>query len=178
MIIVSHDLKDLLMLTQNLILIKEGKTESPRNYIELIQKQKLLELNGLMHNYYNIYDCLVTENDPKKGLAIIEIQDNLQIKFYLENDGVYFKKGMPIKVSLRGADVALSKNKVEDISIRNQLQGTIKSLFQHKNYMVCIVNCGIPIITRLTIESAKNLSLAPGNKIWCLFKSLAIESYR
>jgi len=178
MIIVSHDLKDLLMLTQNLVLIKDGKAEPPQTYIKLIQNQKLLELNGLVNNYYNIYDCILAENDQEKGLAILEIQDNTQIKIFVENDNLSFSKGSQIKVSLRGADVALSAKKVENISIKNQLQGTVESVFQHKNHMVCIVNCGIPVITRLTIDSAKKLALVPGKKIWCLFKSLAIEAYK
>ncbi len=177
MIIVSHDLKDLLMLTQNLVLIKDGKAEPPQKYIKLIQKQKLLELNGLVNNYYNIYDCIVAENDQEKGLATLEIQDNNQLKIFVENDNLSLSKGSQIKVSIRGADIALSAKKVENISIKNQLKGTVELVFQHKNHMVCIVNCGIPVITRLTIDSAKKLSLAPGKEIWCLFKSLAIEAY-
>jgi len=178
MIIVSHDLKDLLMLTQDLVLIKEGKAEPPQKYIKLIENQKLLELNGLVNNYYNIYNCNVVENDQEKGLAILEMQDNYQLKIFVENDTLSLIKGSQTKVSLRGADVALSANRVENISIKNQLYGTIESVFQHKNHMVCIVNCGIPVITRLTIDSAKKLSLAPGKEIWCLFKSLAIEAYK
>jgi molybdate transport system ATP-binding protein len=178
MIIVSHDLKDLLTLTNNLVLIKDGITEPPQTYIELIQKQKILELNGLVNNYYNIYDCIVIENEQDNSLAILEVKDNPQLKIFVENDTLSLRKGSQIKISLRGADVALSTKKAENISIKNQLQGTIKSVFKHKNHMVCIVNCGMPVITRLTIDSAKILALAPGKKIWCLFKSLAIEAYK
>lgn len=177
MIIVSHDLKDLLMLTQNLVLIKEGKTDSPRSYLELIQTQKLLELNGLINNYYNIYDGIIAESDTTKGLAVVAIKDNPKLSLYIESDDSSLKKGANVKLSLRGADVALSSQKVDNISIKNQLHGTVESVFQHKNHIVCIVNCGIPIITRLTIDSAKKLSLSPGKKIWCLFKSLAIETF-
>ncbi|MBA7516120.1 Spermidine/putrescine import ATP-binding protein PotA [subsurface metagenome] len=178
MIIVSHDLKDLLMLTQNLVLMNQGKTEPPETYLELIRKQKLLELNGLISNYYNIYDGTIAESDPSKGLAMVEMKNNPQLRLFIESDDTSLKKGVQIKLALRGADVALSSHRIDDISIRNQLEGTIESVFQHKNHMVCIVNCGIHIITRLTIESAKKLTLSPGKKTWCLFKSLAIETYR
>jgi molybdate transport system ATP-binding protein len=66
---------------------------------------------------------------------------------------------------------------MQDISIRNQLRGKIETIYPHHNHLVCIVDCGIRIVTRLTIESGKSLGLEPGKEVWCLFKSLAIEAY-
>lgn len=176
-IVVSHDLQDLLMLTRNILLIKEGKTEAPETYLELIRKQKLLEYNGLIHNYYNIFEGKVVENLPEKGLTIVKLLEAEELDLHIENDEFHFHPDDPVTISLRGADVALSLNEVGNISIRNQLKGTVETLFTHRNHLVCIVNCGIRIITRLTIESGKSLQLANGKEVWCLFKSLAIEAY-
>ncbi|MGD2034414.1 MAG: molybdenum ABC transporter ATP-binding protein [Bacteroidales bacterium] len=176
MIIVSHDLKDLLMLSQNLVLIDRGQTEPPQSYLELVQKNKFPKVDHLVHNYYNIYNGRVIENNKEKGLAIIELKENPEIKIQIEHDDMELPENSGIKLSIRGVDVALSASEVNDISIRNQLEGKVKQLFQHKNHTVCIVNCGITIITRITTDSARKLSLAKGKKIWCLFKSLAIES--
>ena len=96
----------------------------------------------------------------------------------IETDEFLFHPGDSVKISLRGADVALSLNKIKDISIRNQLKGKIETIFKHRNHLVCIVDCGIHIITRLTIDSGNQLQLEMGKEIYCLFKSLAIEAYK
>jgi molybdate transport system ATP-binding protein len=177
-IIVGHELQDLLMLTRNIILIKDGKAEKPNTYLELIRSKKLLEFNGLISNYYNIYEGRVLENIPHKGLTKVRIDSDHDIILLIENDDFLYTGNDRVKISLRGADVSLALHEVKEISIRNQLKGEVETLFQHRNHMVCIVNCGIKIITRLTIDSAKGLKLKVGKELWCLFKSLAIESYR
>ena len=177
-ILVSHDLQDLLMLTTYLILVHEGKAHPPESYLELIRKHKLLEFNGLVNHYYNIYEGIVKEIIPEKGLACVSLKDASDLSLNIESDEFLFHPGDPVKISLRGADVALSLRKLDKISIRNQLKGKVEILFRHRNHMVCIVDCGIRIITRVTIDSAKSLVLEEGKEVWCLFKSLAIESYK
>ena len=176
-IVVSHDLQDLLMLTQNIILIRDGKPEAPESYLELIRQEKLLEFNGLISNYYNIYEGVVIENLPKKGLTKVKIETAEDFTLRIESDEFRFHPGDPVKISLRGADVALSLNPVINISIRNQFKGKVETLYQHRNHLVCIVDCGIRIITRLTLDSGKSLQLEERKEVWCLFKSLAIEAY-
>jgi molybdate transport system ATP-binding protein len=177
-IIVSHDLQDLLMLTNNLILIKNGKPEPPDSYIELTRRKRLLDFNGLISNYYNIYDGLILDNLPDSGITKVRLKDAEEIELNIESDEFLFHPGDPVKISLRGADVALSLKRVKDISIQNQLKGNIETLFQHRNHLVCIVDCGIRIITRLTIGSGEKLQLESGKEVFCLFKSLAIEAYK
>ncbi len=177
-IVVSHELKDLLMLTQNLLLIKDGLMEQPDSYLELIRQKKIPEFDGLSENYYNIFTGRVAETLTKKGITKVQMDEKGKQVLNIESDEFLFHPGDMVKVLLRGADVALSLTHVENISIRNQFQGKVVTIFQHHNHLVCIVDCGIKIITRLTLDSGNALELKPGKKIWCLFKSLAIEAYK
>ncbi len=177
-IIVSHDLQDLLMLTQNLILIQNGKLEAPETYLELTRRQKLLDFNGLISNYYNIYEGIILDNLPYSGITKVKLKETESPELTIESDEFLFHPGDRVKISLRGADVALSLKKVMNISIRNQLPGRVETLFQHRNHLVCIVDCGIRIITRLTTDAGKKLQLEVGKEVYCLFKSLAIEAFR
>jgi molybdate transport system ATP-binding protein len=177
-IIVSHELKDLLMLTQNLILIKSGKPEPPMDYLELIRLQKLNEFEGLVNNYFNIYSGRILEMAKEKGITKVQIDGENSPVLFIETDEFLFHLGDVVKISLRGSDVVLSLDNVKEISIRNQLKGKVETIYQHQNHLVCIVDCGIRIITRLTIDAGNSLGLEPGMEIWCLFKSLAIEAYR
>jgi molybdate transport system ATP-binding protein len=177
-IIVSHDLQDLLMLTNNLMLIKEGKPEAPDNYLELIRKQKLLDFNGLISNYYNIYEATILENLADSGITKVKLTDAPDLVLNIESDEFLFHPHDRVKIALRGADVALSLKDVKDISIRNQFRGKVETIYRHRNHLVCIVDCGIRIITRLTIGSGKKLQLIKGKEVNCLFKSLAIEAFK
>ena len=177
-IIVSHELKDLLMLTQNLLLIKDGQLEPPDSYLELICRKKIPEFDGLIENYYNVFTGHISEILTDKGITKVKVEKAENLIFNIESDEFMFHSGDPVKIVLRGSDVALSLNRVMNISIRNQFEGKVVSVFQQHNHLVCIVDCGTQIITRLTLDSGKSLELETGKKIWCLFKSLAIEAYK
>ena len=177
MIVVSHDLQDLLMLTPNMILIRDGRPEAPATYLELIRSGKLFKTDGWISHHYNFFEGEVAENIPAKGITRIRVGERKNVTLEIENDEFHYHPGDPVKISLRGADVALSGNRVEGISIRNQLEGKVDKLLKHQNHLLCIVDCGIPVVTRLTLDSGEKLGLAEGEKIWCLFKSLALEAY-
>jgi molybdate transport system ATP-binding protein len=175
-IIVSHELRDLLMLTQNILLVKDGRVSPPQNYLELIRQKKLLELHNSISSYYNIFRGKVRKNHTMDGLTEVVLHEKNSPCILIESDEFRFHPDDEVIISLRGSDVAIALDEVRNISVRNQLPGKIETLYQHRNHLVCIVDCGIRIVTRITIESGRKLGLEPGKEVWCLFKSLAIES--
>ena len=177
-IIVSHELKDLLMITQNLLLIKDGQLEPPGSYLELIRRNKLPEFDGLIENYYNVFTGHVSEIFIDKGISKVSLEQAENLTLSIESDEFKFHPGGPVKVLLRGSDIAISLSHIKDISIRNQFPGKIVSVTRQHNHLVCIIDCGIHLIARLTIDAGKTLGLEPGKKVWCLFKSLAVEAYK
>jgi len=171
-ILVSHELKDILLLTKNLILVKDGNINNPETYLELIRNKQLLNLNHEISSFHNVYDVEIGENGE---INIIDTKENYKV--IVNTDTLRNSSpGIRAKVSLRASDVSIALKKIDDVSIRNQLAGTVEDIISHYGHYIVIVNCGIPIITRITKESTDQLSISKGKRVYCLFKSMAIES--
>lgn len=59
------------------------------------------------------------------------------------------------------------------ISARNVLEGTVKTV-QHgavNSEVVVVLPGGAEIVSIITRESAENLALAPGKKVWAVVKA-------
>ena len=133
MLVVSHDLPDLLSLTQELFLLRNGRVEGHGNYFELIQSEKSLDLMrgaGLM----NVIPFKVESHDIDNGLTNLVNRDashDIHVSRELIQDCC--KVGDELNVSLRPEDIAITLKEISDISIRNQLKGEIKKIIKKEN---------------------------------------------
>jgi molybdate transport system ATP-binding protein len=173
-LVVSHDLPDLLSLTQELFLLKSGKVVGHGNYLELIEKEQTLDIMrgaGLM----NVIPFKVEAHDKENGLTILTNKDaSYEIRVERELIRECCEIGDEMNVSLRPEDIALTLEPIANISIRNQIPGTITSLIQKENRIYCIVDVGFKIIVSITHASQKSMQLEAGKKVCCLFKSMAL----
>jgi molybdate transport system ATP-binding protein len=174
-IIVSHELRDILLLTYNLIIIKEGNTLGPESYIDLIRSGELLNFNGLISTFYNVYEVeYIIGPDNNLSPAAIPVSNkaiSLSVDM-LKEQTIGSRK---LKIAMRASDVALALHKIDDISIRNQLAGIVETIIPYHGHFIIIVDCGIPVIARITKESAQQLQLDIGKKVFCLFKSMSVQ---
>lgn len=174
-LVVSHELKDILMLTRNLILVKEGEVYQPDSYLNLIRSGQLLQLADDI-TIYNVFDATVDKTDDATGAIIAAVSENPDIKLRFDGGHKKVTRNTAVKISVRASDVALALHKIEDISIRNQFPGTVEHILLNSGKLTIIVDCGIKIITRVTKQAAEQLRLAEGSSVYCLFKSMAIDS--
>ena len=174
-LVVSHDLSDLLMLSDQLVLIDDGQIKGIGSYFDLI-------LNN------NIRCCLYDEpiiNSIKVEVKLIEQQngilsfqynrnrpDNLlvteNVSTLIVNDRLFF--------NLFPEDISLSLAKVEGISVQNQLEGQLKMLKEEDGHFLCLVDVGYQLLVRVTSAAASKLKLKEGMKLFCLFKTSAIKN--
>lgn len=172
-LVVSHDLPDLLSLSQELLLVKNGQVLAQGNYFELVEKDLLIDimeasgLNNvisfkLTHVETNYYEL---SKKTKGGELKIKRQKQMQ----------HFEIGDNINVSLRPEDIAIALHQVKDVSIRNQLEGTISSIIKHENKIYCLVDVGFKLLVSITETSLNSLKLTQGKTVWCLFKSMALK---
>ncbi len=63
-------------------------------------------------------------------------------------------------------------------SSQNQLQGTISEVIKRESTVLCIVDVGFKLVVEITAESQKRMNIEIGSKVWCLFKSVAIDVAR
>ncbi len=175
LLIVSHDLPDLLSLTENLLLLKDGKLLAHDKFHNLILNEKNLDV---MHEsgWFNILHLNVFAYLPAKNMVLLNNKsDNLQIQVLSEPFKGNIEVGNEIKVLIKPENIALAKEQVSNISVRNQIPGVIKKVFLKDGLAFCIVDIGENIIVEVTEASQKNMKLIQGEEVFCLFKSTAAK---
>ena len=177
LLIVSHDLPDLLSLTENLLLLKDGKLLAHDKFHNLILDERNLDA---MHQsgWFNILHLHVFAHLPEKNMVLLNNgRSDLQIQVLNQafKDSVHVNQN--VKVLIKPENIALAKDPVSNISLRNQIPGIIKKIFLKDGLAFCIVDIGENIIVEVTEASQKNMQLNPGEKVFCLFKSAALKIF-
>lgn len=175
MLLVSHNLSDILQFTQELLVLDNGKVIGQGSYLGLVEQTALLELMrgaGLP----NILHVRALQVDQENGCTVFEAigakPGSPQIQ------GPLFRRcqvGTQMWLKLRPEDIALSLSRVEEISMHNQLPGQVEQVIQTEFQTVCIVDVGFKLLAEVTFHTAKRMGLAPGKQVWCLFKTQALE---
>jgi molybdate transport system ATP-binding protein len=176
-LIVSHDLPDLLSIADQLILIKNGEIIDQGKFQQLISKEVNLEVMN-QSGLYNVLNVQVFAHLEAKNLVLLKSHSsNLQIQALQQTLNNHTPIGRNLKVLIRPENIALSKNIVPNISLRNQVKGTIKKIFLKNGLAFCLVDVGENIIAEVTEASTRNLKLEPGETVYCLFKSAALKIF-
>jgi molybdate transport system ATP-binding protein len=174
-LVVSHDLPDLLSLSQQLLLVKDGRILAQGNYLDLIEKDLLIDImeeSGLT----NMIPFKI-EHIGKESFGLSNKTNTGQIINIKRSTPLnHFEIGDEINVSIRPEDIAIALHEVKDVSIRNQLEGTILQIIKHGNHTYCLVDVGFKLLVTITETSRQTLNLKQGGIVWCLFKSMALKT--
>lgn len=174
-LVVSHDITDLLKLTNRLCLMKEGRVIGHDDYHVLL-RQPELQPSFSSHSLINAVNMTVALVDEEKGITTLSYggKENW-IKVVCEKSRLTYSKGDQIKIFISSDDIALSSRRLPYITIQNQLEGVIQDIIKRGNVRICIVNVGFPLLVEVTAESLKRMDIGIGYPVWCLFKSVAID---
>ncbi|MPQ46747.1 molybdenum ABC transporter ATP-binding protein [Marinifilum sp. N1E240] len=175
MLVVSHDLPDLLSLTQELFLLRNGRVEGHGNYFDLIQEENSLDIMrgaGLL----NVIPFKVESHDTVYGLTNLMNKDASH-EIHVERELICdcCRIGDEINVSLRPEDIAITLEEIPNISIRNQLKGRISKIIKKENRIYCLVDVGFLLVVSVTQASQQKMNLIEEKEVWCLFKSMALQ---
>lgn len=173
MLVISHDLSDLLMLSDQLLIIHDGKCAGHGSYYDLIgQKEAFVEMSksGLINSVEMKVDFI----DKDKGLMILSHKDcKISAESRLNENSFYNEK--QVTIFLRPEDVTLALHRIEDISIQNQIEGRIEKLITTDNKVLCVIDHGFKLIAEVTLATKQKMKLEEGAKIWSLFKAAAVK---
>ncbi len=173
--VVSHDLTDLLKLTNKLFLIKNGQCVGHDKYYKLLKDQNALEIFGSAP-LVNSITMNVLETNPETGLTLLGWKESSpEVIISCEKSRNGYKPGEEIKIFVDAADIAISLEKSSTITIQNQVQGTITDIIKRGSTLLCIVDAGFRLVVEVTSESQNRLGIRQGSKIWCMFKSVSID---
>jgi molybdate transport system ATP-binding protein len=175
MLVVSHELTDLLKLTNKLCIVKEGKCVGHDDYQNLLQSKSIAQIFSSF-SILNAIVLNVESCDTAKGISILKTDDNKNsVRIICEKSKQQYTAGQKLKIFINSQDIALSSQKLTGITIQNQLQGTIVAIFDNGATTCCIVDAGFKLVVEITAESHNRLDINIGSNVWCLFKSVAID---
>jgi len=171
MLHVSHDLTELLTLARTLLVIDDGHTVDHGRLDELATRADTWSTLRA-HGPVNVMRLTVVDHDAAAGLTRFAIGDAAEpvLRGPLTNDAPGTKRW----AAIRPEDVALSPERIERISIRNQVAGRIKTLTRHPDRTLAEIDIGTDLLVEISHETVSELNLTPGAPVHCLIKSNAI----
>lgn len=173
MIYVSHDLEEILALTEEVALIEDGRIAGHGNVASLAMDENCLEL---------LHDCglrfalrgVAGRRDPS-GLAWITLGGGAEIAAgsWL---GPVSRAGGSVDIILSPQDVILARPPLDaTLSLTNRLEGRVTGIARTPQRHLVEVDCGIgqPILADVTERAVERLGLAEGTRVVALFKAQA-----
>jgi molybdate transport system ATP-binding protein len=175
-LVVSHNLKDLLTLSNRLLVLKDGKCAGHGNYYDLLAKETVSKLLGSKKTT-NTLHMQVAEIMPDEGIVQLRMgfqSDPILVACKCPAEGCSL--GQQLQLFVHANDIALSTEKIENTSIQNQLAGKVTAFIERESVLLCRVDIGVPLYVEITVASKNKMHLAIGSRVFCLFKAVAVAS--
>ena len=165
----SQSLGEILELTDQLILLDQGKVLRSGSLREVAKQQGILSYLGI-RQIDNILPVNLRFHDDVGGCSMA---DSYGMPLILPFRPQY-NIGSQTQVSIRANDIALSRHYIDGISIQNQIKGRICALIKSDNSLIVQVDCGATLLVEITPSAARNMALMEGDIIYCLIKTHTI----
>jgi molybdate transport system ATP-binding protein len=178
MLYVSHQLAEILQLTDELIVLDRGAMIGRGRYSDLVHDQHVLPV---VHDrgMQNLLPARIIRHDP--AATIVQLGAAADPAPQLIVPSVTGAPGTRVMVSVQPWDIALATERVEHVSIQNQIRGTVTRCTHHDRSAIVEVDLAsaagesASLIVEVSNRSAAALALAPGTPIVCLIKSHALR---
>ncbi|HWB82517.1 MAG TPA: ABC transporter ATP-binding protein [Bryobacteraceae bacterium] len=83
--------------------------------------------------------------------------------------------GPQVFACIHAGDVALTQDSVQISSARNRLSGRVQSVTKEGPLARVELDCGFPLVSLITAQSAEDLQLQPGNAICAVVKATSVH---
>lgn len=182
MMIVSHQLSELLSLTDHLLLIRDGKTIAQGRFMDLVQDQRTFNRLNLSEPV-NVLPMVVEQLDATAGLTVMRFRDTPAQAMRYPVRGVIdesFSSGQCVNGLLRPSDITLAMSPAETVTMQNRLPGVIRQVIEQSNRHFCVVDvhddASTPnVLVEVTQQAITEFKLRQGVRTWCLFKASALQ---
>ncbi len=182
-LIVSHNMDEILSLTDHLLVLDRGQALAWGCCSDLALNPAVSESVGL-RAFSNVLK--LTPESPISG------QDLWLCRPVLESDArsqltggdrLPFVKAPRMRsdgkatfhVILQPRDIVLSPRPLVDVSIQNQIAARIERLIESPERVLCLLDAGIRLLAELSTDAFHHMRLKQGAPVWCLFKSEALR---
>jgi molybdate transport system ATP-binding protein len=167
-LLVSHHLEDVLSLADDLLVL-EGGSVSARSRPNELSAGSERRLLATLLGFENIVDGVVAAVDPVGGPVQAEAAGGMRCTLPYEP----LEPGDTLRFGLRAEDILLAARHPGPMSARNILTGRILALVPRGPLALVEVDCGIPLVAKVTAAAVSELGLKIGETVWVVFKTYA-----
>jgi len=165
----SQSLGELLGLTDQLIVLEQGKVLHNGSLLDIAKQQGLLRYLGI-RQIDNVLSVTMLNHNAASGCSLGH-SFGIPLTLPLRPD---LAAGSQTQVSIRANDIALSRNYINGISIQNQIKGRICALIPSGESLIVQVDCGGALLAEITPGACRSMALQEGEDIYCLIKTHSI----
>ncbi len=162
---VSHDLPDLLRLTDRLLLVDAGRCVgfgTPSTLLHQAAARRLLKRHGLVSIVDGVVEADATSTFIRAGDArMVAAVEGLE-------------PGKRVRTIIKASDVALSSRPLEVSSIQNQWKARVVRVAKGDGSVLVELDAGFGLIAEVSPAAATELALEEGVAMWCLVTASAI----
>ncbi|MEE8425617.1 MAG: molybdenum ABC transporter ATP-binding protein [Elusimicrobiota bacterium] len=167
MILVSHSLPDILRLTRQVVVLRDGRVEACGDIYEALDRSlvyRLLRREG----FVNVVEGVVAGRS-ESGLGTVVFGGR---RVLARLDGI--SDGARVLVQIPARDILLSRKRVTELSARNAIPGTITRAVRLGDVVLCHIDAGEELVAEITPEAQDALELKAGSEIFCIVKTQSI----
>lgn len=169
MLYVSHSINEVLYLTNQIALMDKGQLLGMGNFHEVMQHEHML---ALAHDLglENVVSGVMAAHDTQNGYSTVLLgQQELHMPL------VDSATGSEISASIAAASIALSRQRVEGITIQNQLPGKVVGIQISSGRALASVEVqGQTLLAEITPKALHDLQLQNGMEVYCLIKTQSV----
>lgn len=169
----SQSLGEILDLTDQLIVLDQGKVTRSGSLPEIAKGQGMLRYLG-MRQIDNLLPVTIRHHDHSAGHTQAD-SFGLPLALPLRPQ---LAPGSGTQVSIRANDIALSRGYLSGISIQNQIKGRICAIIPSGESLIVQIDCGGALLAEITHGAARDMALQEGDTVYCLIKTHSIAYLR
>jgi molybdate transport system ATP-binding protein len=169
---ISHEFNEVVRLADHLVLVDGGSVIRSGSLMEVASESGIAPLIGRFEAG-SIIECRIAAHDDGMALSTLSFAGG-----QLRVPRVDLDEGTRVRVRIRSRDVAIALSPPLDVSITNQLMGTVLALTAREGpYLDCAIDVGgVTVRALITRDSSARLRLQPGMTVWALIKTVAFDS--
>lgn len=165
MVYVSHSINEVLYLTNQVAMIDQGRLLGVGEFHEIMHDDRMLALAHTL-GLDNLVRGQVVEHDVEHGYSIMQLGEQ-QLHFPLTKD----EPGTEVSISIPASSIALSKERLNGVTIQNQLVGTVTDVREVSARVLVTVDVGSTLLAEITRKGLQDLQIETGSRVYCLFKA-------
>ncbi|MFQ5491518.1 MAG: molybdenum ABC transporter ATP-binding protein [Phycisphaerae bacterium] len=181
MLLVSHDIGDILQLTDSLLIVDRGRLLAQGRFREVLADSAVFNLANSL-GLENVLAVAAAEHRPADGLTVLQLSPAADdaptdptARNPLLGPLLDCPVGTELHVAIRPEDIALATGPVSGVSIQNQVPGRVGPITVHGGRVLVEVDVGRPLLAELSLKAIDQLGIAEGATVFCLIKAHAIR---